>query len=249
MQTRRPGLADRLKDFLDQLELVRGERVVLDEILGILEWLEGHPAVLESQLVLEDVALSLSKVSSSSSFTSSALCEQTGLDHLIDVGAGERQAGLETPLNLGEVVRLRLPHLAEHGVDVLLGCDDDPGPAAADRAEFLGDRLEIEHQMRVGADELADFIDQEEQSVVRPLGVEILLDPFAEVLDREGETALPPRRSTSRGIWALAERLGEGLDHLIPVEMVGVTLLDPLVPGGLAEGIVELPASFPLPSR
>ena len=37
VQARGPGLADRLEDFLDQLELVRGERVVLDEILAVLE--------------------------------------------------------------------------------------------------------------------------------------------------------------------------------------------------------------------
>ena len=57
VHARGPGLADRLEDFLDQLELVGGERVVLDEIVAVLEVLEGHPAVLEGQLVLEDVAL------------------------------------------------------------------------------------------------------------------------------------------------------------------------------------------------
>ena len=57
VHTRGPGLADRLEDFLDQLELVRGEGVVLDEILAVLELAERHAAVLEGELVLEDVAL------------------------------------------------------------------------------------------------------------------------------------------------------------------------------------------------
>ena len=57
VHTRGPGLADRLEDFLDQLELVRGERVVLDEILAVLELAERHAAVLEGELALEDVAL------------------------------------------------------------------------------------------------------------------------------------------------------------------------------------------------
>ena len=56
VHTRGPGLADRLEDFLDQLELVRGERIVLDEILAVLELAERHAAVLEGELVLEDVA-------------------------------------------------------------------------------------------------------------------------------------------------------------------------------------------------
>ena len=41
VQPRRPGLADRLEDLLDQLELVGGERVVLDEIVAVLELLEA----------------------------------------------------------------------------------------------------------------------------------------------------------------------------------------------------------------
>ena len=57
VQARGPGLADRLEDLLDQLELVRGEGVVLDEVVGVLERLEGHAAVREGELVLEDVAL------------------------------------------------------------------------------------------------------------------------------------------------------------------------------------------------
>ena len=58
--------------------------------------------------------------------------------------------------------------------------------------KFLGDRLQVEHQVGVGADELADFIDQEDEPVLRPLRVEVLLDPLAEVLDRQGEVVLGP---------------------------------------------------------
>ena len=52
-------------------------------------------------------------------------------------------------------------HLAEHGVDVLLRGHDDPRPPVADCAELLGDGLQIEHQVGVVADELADLVDQE----------------------------------------------------------------------------------------
>ena len=98
-----------------------------------------------------------------------ALGQQAGLDDLIHVGTGEGEAGLETALNLGEVVGLGLLHLAEHGVDVFLRGHDHPGPALADRAELLGDGLQVEHQMGIGADELADLIDQKDEAVLRPL--------------------------------------------------------------------------------
>ena len=191
VHTRGPGLADRLEDFLEQLELVRGERVVLDEILAVLELAEGHAAVLEGQLVLEDVALLLEH-GFEFGLHVRHLCQQAGLDHFIDVGAGERQRRVEPALNLREVLLLGLAHLAQHGVHVFLGRDDDPGPATADRPQLLGDRLQVEHQVGVGADELADFIDQEDEPVLRPLGVQVLLDPLAEVLDGQGEVVLGP---------------------------------------------------------
>jgi len=59
VHTRGPGLANRLEDFLDQLELIWGEGVVLDEIFAVLELAEGHAAVLECELALEDVTLRL----------------------------------------------------------------------------------------------------------------------------------------------------------------------------------------------
>ena len=58
-RARCPGFADRLEDFLNQLELIGGKGVVLDEIFAILELPKRHPAVLEGELVLEDVALGL----------------------------------------------------------------------------------------------------------------------------------------------------------------------------------------------
>ena len=55
MQPGCPSLADRLEDFLEQLELVRSEWVILDEVVGILELLEGHADVFERQLIFENL--------------------------------------------------------------------------------------------------------------------------------------------------------------------------------------------------
>jgi hypothetical protein len=54
--TRGPGFADRFEALLDQLELVWGEGIVFDEIIGILELAERHAAVLKSERAFEDVA-------------------------------------------------------------------------------------------------------------------------------------------------------------------------------------------------
>ena len=103
--------------------------------------------------------------------------------------------------------------------------------------------------MRVGADELADLIDQEDEPVLRPLGVQVLLDPLAEVLDRQGEVVLGPVDPLFGGGLALAERFAERLDDLIPVELVGVPLLDPIQAGVLLVGVRGTPASLPFDSR
>ena len=95
----------------------------------------------------------------------------------------------------------------------------------ADGPQLLGDRLQVEHQVRVGADELTDFIDQEHDAVLRPFGIEVLLDPLAEVLDRHREVVFGPVDPLF-GCWlALAERFAESLDDFIPVELVSVPFL------------------------
>lgn len=129
---RGPGLADRLEDSLDRLELIRGEGVVLDEILAVLELPKRHAAVLEGELALEDVA-PLLEDGFEVALHVGQFRQQAGLDDLIDVGAGEGQRREETALDFREVLLFRLAHVAQHGVHVLLGRDDDPRPAAADR--------------------------------------------------------------------------------------------------------------------
>ena len=49
--------------------------------------------------------------------------------------------------------------------------------------EALGDRLEVEHQVGVGADELADLVDEEVEPEAVGLLVEPRLDLVGEVLD------------------------------------------------------------------
>src|ERR1019366_3169954 len=97
------------------------------------------------------------------------LSEQTCLDYLVHVCAGEGKPGSETPLNFGEVVRPALLHFADHGINVLLRGDNDPCSASTDCAELLRDRLHVEHQVGVRANELADLINQEYESMIGSL--------------------------------------------------------------------------------
>ena len=83
---------------------------------------------------------------------------------------------METPLNLREVLRFGLVGFADGGVDVFLAGDDDPGAAVAEGAQLLGDGLEGQHQLRVVTDELADFIDQEDDAMAGRLGIEVLAE-------------------------------------------------------------------------
>ena len=52
----RSCLADRFKDSLQQLELVRSKRVRVNEIFGVFELLVGGPHFAKGKLILEDVA-------------------------------------------------------------------------------------------------------------------------------------------------------------------------------------------------
>ena len=238
MHARGPGLADRLEDFLDQLELIRGERVILDEIFSVFVLAERHSAVLKRELTLEDVA-PLLEDGFEIGLHVWKLRQQAGLNHFIDVAAGERKRWKEPSLNLREVLLLRLAHVPEHCVHVFLGGDDDPGPATADRPQFFRDGLQVEHQVGVVANELPDLIHQEYDAVLRPLRFQVLFGPLTEILNGQREIVLGPVDPFLGSSWALAESLAKRLSNLVPVELVGVPFAAPLKPGELCKCGVE----------
>ena len=61
--------------------------------------------------------------------------QQALLDHLTDIGAGQGQTGLETPLNLGEVLPNSAAQLPQHALQIALRGDKHPRPPLANRAE------------------------------------------------------------------------------------------------------------------
>jgi len=234
-----PGPADRLEDFLNELELVGCEGIVPGEIGRVLVRLERHPAIGERELVFENVAFRLEE--RLKLFRNvGRFGEQARLNDLIHVGARQGQAGLEAALNLREVVGLALRHFAQNGVNVFLRGDHDPGAPLADGAQLFGDRLQVEHQMRVGADELADFVNEEDQPAVGAFRVEVILHPLAEVFDRQRKAALGAVNPLFGGFGAELERLRKGCHDFVAMKMISVPLRNPFRSGRAPKRFVEL---------
>ena len=167
MHARGAYLADGLEHLLQQLELVGRKGVVGGEVFGALDALEGGGVVRKRELVVDDVGLGRPD-GLQGRLGLGGFFEQAVGNHLVGVGAGQQQPGVEAPLNLGEVLPSGLAALAQGGVNVGLAGDDDPRPALALGAQLLGDGLQVEHELGVVADELAHLVHQEHHAVLRP---------------------------------------------------------------------------------
>ena len=135
-----PHLADGLEDFLQQRELVMGKGVKGDKLGGVFVAAQADRVARKAELVVDDIALG-GKGVAQLDVGGFGFGEQTLADHFVGVGTGQRQAGVEAALNLGEILRLGQVGPADGGVYVFLAGDDDPSPALALRAQLLGDGL------------------------------------------------------------------------------------------------------------
>ena len=123
---------------------------------------------------------------------------------------------------LGDVL-----HFSKDRVEVLLRSHDDPRPALTDRAQLLGNRLEIQHEVGICSDELPYLVDEEHQSMSVATPVEVLLHPLREVLDGYGEVPLGIVDPLLCRLLGLIERLTERCDDLVSVELPSVPLIEP----------------------
>ena len=170
---------------LKQRELVRDERVAVDEVLPVAEVAVGLGAIGKVEQGLEVVDFpvvdSADRLDASLGFR-----QQAFLDDFRHVLAGQLHAVGEAVLDLGKVVALLLVHLADDRVHVLLGGDDDPSPPLALGRQALGDGLQVGHQLGVAGDVLAHFVDKEVQpEVLVRLLADVGVDLFGEVFDRD----------------------------------------------------------------
>ena len=83
------------------------------------------------------------------------------MDHLLHIGAGQGELGLEAPLDLAEIIRLLKLHLPEDSLQIRLGGDEHRRPAIGGRRQALDHGLQVQQAAACLADELARFIDKE----------------------------------------------------------------------------------------
>ena len=115
------------------------------------------------------------------------LFEDPLFDDRIDVGRGQGKTRIKPPLDLGKVVPL---YLGDR-VDILLAGDDEPCLPLAFFAELFADGLQIEHEVGIVADILADLIDQKDDMMIFSFFLNVRLYALGEVFNADG---ILPRR-------------------------------------------------------
>ena len=176
-----------LNGRLEQRELVRNKRIAVNEVLPILIVPVGLRAVGKVEQGLKIVGLRVINVRQQTN-AFFGFHEQTLLDNLRHVGAGQLHAIGEPGLDFREVVALLFAHLADNRPHVLLGGHDDPCAASAFGCHALGDGLEVGHQLDVFSDVLTDLINKEVQTEIGRLPFDIRMHLFGKIFD--GDTVL-----------------------------------------------------------
>ena len=231
-----PRQADQRR--LEERELVGHEGIAAGEVLPALIVAVGLGPVREVEQGAEVRALGVVQ-RIELGLAVGVLAEQALLDDLLDIAAGQFHAGGEAGLDLGEVVGLPCGAVADDPVHVLLAGDAHPRPAAALRVEGFDDGLEVEHEFRVGADELAHLVGQEQQPTIRGALGQPLGDLVGEVLDGQGEPLLVAGEDVLGG--RLPGHLRPGLRDIALLQDALLAALLPGHRGDLGEGLAEAP--------
>src|SRR5690625_4419567 len=84
-------------------------------------------------------------------------------NYFFNILTSEFQTVSKPVLDFREIVCLRFSAVSSNLLHVFLGCDKNPGPALALCCQGLRNGLEVQHELRIGSDELSDFINEEIQ--------------------------------------------------------------------------------------
>ena len=214
-------LADLGKDLLHQDKLIRHKGKIAGKLPRAAEALDVQHGIREGEQIPEHrivgvvdlLQLRLHIV---------LLQQNTLLDNLIRRGGGQGQAGLETRLNAGEFVLAGLDDF----IHSFLTCADHPDLAAALAADVFYQRLQVDQQIGITTNILADFVDHEQQAEVIGLAVHIFLDLRHQLCDGgfHGLRAIEP---VGGGLFAHAQHFHQGGDDVILKEGVSVAGLHP----------------------
>ena len=242
-----------LDRLLEQAQLIRVEGVKPAEALAIQPALELNRAIPEAEQGGEVLLLLLVDRNQLIRFIR-VLGQQAPLDHLLHIGAGQGELGLEAALDLAQVVRLLKLHLTQDSLQVGLGGDEHRGPAVGGGGQALHHGLQVEQPAALLADELASLVHEEIEPETRRLAIEVLLHPGGEALDREAVAVLGVAYYFYGVVFAATELFGIGLGEaalghggqriavVLPAAAVHplVGLLEGLELAALVEVVLEL---------
>jgi len=109
--------------------------------------------------------------------------EQTFLNDLRHVCAGQLHAVAKPCLNLGKVIALLVVHLANNRSHLFLGGHDYPCPTPALGGQALGNGLQVGHEFDISGNVLTNFIDEEVQTEIGRLTLNKAIDLFGKIFD------------------------------------------------------------------
>ena len=155
-----------LDRLLEQTQLVGVEGIKTAEALAVAPTLELYRAITEAKQGGEVLPLLLVDVDQLLRFIR-GLGQQPPLDHLLHIGAGQSELGLEAALDLAQVVGLLKLHLAEDPLQVGLGGDEHGGPPISGARQALHHGLQVEQPAAFLANKLTGLIDKEVEPEAR----------------------------------------------------------------------------------
>ena len=162
-----------------QIKLVRNKRINLCKIFCIGVQFFLHTVVENNQIFDDRCFLVIEQAQALCCGLS--LIQNTLFDNSVHIGRGQRKTGIETSLNLGEVVTLHLGN----GVDILLARYDYPSLAHALLAQFFRHCLKVQHQFGIITNVLADLIHKENNMVVVTFFINIGLYTLGKILNAD----------------------------------------------------------------
>ena len=171
---------DGRKDTGQEVELIRHKRVDLRKVLCACIQFFLNP-VIEHDQILDDGRLLLEQKTKRFS-RCGRFVKNPFLDNGIHIGGGQGQARIKAALDLGEIPSLH----PRDGINILLARHNDPGAPLALASKILSNRLQVQHEVAVLADVLADLVHKKNNVLVLALAVQIGTNALCKIVNADG---------------------------------------------------------------
>ena len=111
---------------------------------------------------------------------------------------------------------------------------------SSERSPDGADRLEIEHEVSVLTNKLADLINKKDEPMIFAFLAKVISHPTGEIFDRKRELAIGTIYPGCTRLFALAEGFTQRRDNLITMKLIRITLIGPVSTGGLPIGRMKV---------